>query len=322
MQRFYRAVLDKQLDQGQTLVLVGPTGRGKSLLSNKVISGLVGGFADASHYLSGHTKFNKDLARVAAWVVDDTTSSASFADQRKATELIKRAAANPRIEHEAKYFDAITLPWAGRVIMSLNMDANSMSVLPALDSSNRDKILALRISDNSTSSFPTNTSVEATILAELPYFGRWLLDVWVTPADLQNNARYGVHSYIEDSIAEAAFDNSSRSVVSEWVESFVKNFRRVAPNDPIWVGTLTDMRLDYKRVSDDQFPGGNGHLEFFRRGMQTLEESSQNSTQFRPIKSEGKGSGKVWTVSLDPKYDLIPDAPASNSGVTHEPQSA
>ena len=63
MQRFYTAVLDRVPLQGQALLLVGPTGRGKSLLSNKIISGLVGGFSDASDYLSGQTKFNKDLGK-------------------------------------------------------------------------------------------------------------------------------------------------------------------------------------------------------------------------------------------------------------------
>ena len=62
MKRFYEAVLERKFSQGQALILVGSTNKGKSLLSNRVISALVGGFADASDYLSGQTNFNKDLA--------------------------------------------------------------------------------------------------------------------------------------------------------------------------------------------------------------------------------------------------------------------
>lgn len=107
------------------------------------------------------------MGRVAAWVIDDTTSAASFQDQRKATELIKRAVANPRVEYQAKYADAMSIPWTGRVVMSLNMDINSLSVIPSLDSSNRDKLMALRISDKATSDFPRNSVLEKTIENEL-----------------------------------------------------------------------------------------------------------------------------------------------------------
>ena len=60
MKRFYEAVYERKFSQGQALILVGSTNKGKSLLSNRVISALVGGFADASDYLSGQTNFNKD----------------------------------------------------------------------------------------------------------------------------------------------------------------------------------------------------------------------------------------------------------------------
>lgn len=78
-------------------------------------------------------------------MIDDTVSAASFQDQRKATELIKRGVANPRISFMAKHVDAITIPWSGRIIVSLNDDANSMSVIPTMDSSNRDKLMAFKV---------------------------------------------------------------------------------------------------------------------------------------------------------------------------------
>ena len=62
--------------------------------------------------------------------------------------------------------------------MSLNMDINSLSVIPSLDSSNRDKLMALRISDKATSNFPSNTILEKTIEDELPFFAKFLTD-WV-----------------------------------------------------------------------------------------------------------------------------------------------
>lgn len=303
MQRFYTAVLERIPLQGQALLLVGPTGRGKSLLSNKIISGLVGGFSDASDYLSGQTKFNKDLGRVASWVIDDTTSAASFQDQRRATELLKRAVANPRVEYMAKYADAMSLPWTGRVTLSLNMDANSLSVIPSLDTSNRDKLMALLISTKSTKSFPPNSQLEATIEQELPHFGKFLLD-WKIPKPIEDVGRFGVKSFIDLTIADAAYDNSSRSSIAELVEFFCKRCREIAPDEAKWKGTLTEFQVQIHELNNGRDVGSSRNLEFCRRGMITLEEGSRVNKNIRPVISEGRGGGKVWSIDLNEIYDI------------------
>lgn len=303
MKRFYEAVATHQLTQGQALLLVGPTNKGKSLLSNKVIAALVGGFADASEYLSGISQFNKDLARVATWVIDDTTSAASFQDQLKATELIKRAVANPRLQYMAKYADAVSLPWTGRVVMSLNEDANSLSVIPALDSSNRDKIMALRISDKATSSFPANHILEAKIEEEIPHFAKWLND-HVPHADVMNGqARFGVESYIDERIADAAYDNSSRSSIAELVDYFSKQARLVLDGD-LWRGTMTEFLIQTNGFNEGRTVGRSNNPEFVRRGMSSMEESYKTNKHVRPIRSEGHGGGKIWIVDVSEKYDI------------------
>jgi hypothetical protein len=303
LKRFHYSVLNKVQLQGQALLLVGPTGRGKSLLSNKIISGLVGGFSDASDYLSGQTKFNKDLGKVASWVIDDTTSAASFQDQRRATELLKRAVANPRVEYMAKYADAMSIPWTGRVIMSLNMDANSLSVIPSLDTSNRDKLMALLISEKSTKKFAPNETLEAQIADELPYFAKFLQD-WEVPEGVEDVGRFGVKSYIDPTIADAAYDNSSRSTISELVEYFAKRCREVYPEMERWTGTLTEFQVLLHDLNSGREVGSSRNLEFCRRGMITLEEAGRVNKKIRPITSQGQGNGKVWSIDLSEKYDI------------------
>ena len=303
LQRFYLAVLGREFVQGHALLLVGPTNKGKSLLSNRVISGLVGGYADASDYLSGQTKFNKDLGRVATWVIDDTTSAASFQDQRKATELIKRAVANPRVEYQAKYADSLSIPWTGRVVMSLNMDINSLAVIPSLDSSNRDKLMALKVCDNATSKFPRNSILEKTIEEELPYFAKFLCD-WEIPSDIEGDSRFGVKSFIDSTIEEAAYDNSSRSTVAELVEFFVKRCRDLNEDLSFWTGTLTEFQVAVHEFNNGRNVGQSNNLEFVRRGMATLEEAGKNNPNLRPVFSKGKGGGKIWEISLDSSYDI------------------
>jgi hypothetical protein len=304
IKRFYLAVLNRKFSQGQALLLVGPTNKGKSLLSNKVISAMVGGLADASEYLSGQTKFNKDLARVAAWVIDDTVSAASFQDQRRATELIKRAVANPRIEYHAKYVDAVSIPWTGRVILSLNMDANSLSVIPALDSSNRDKLLALRISDAATSNFPSNNILEDIIDKELPHFCKYILD-WVVPQDIEVYSRFGIESYIDESIASAAYDNSSRSSIAELVEFFAIHCRAANPTMVEWTGTVTQFQVLVQEYNNGRHVGQSANLEFVRRGVAAMEEAYKSNTKLRPVVSIGSGGGKVWTIGIEERFDII-----------------
>jgi hypothetical protein len=304
LQRFYVAVTTPTLTQGQALLLVGPTNRGKSLLSNKVISALVGGFADASEYLSGASVFNKDLARVAAWVVDDTTSAAQFQDQLKATELIKRAVANPRMEYMAKYADSMSLPWTGRVVMSLNMDANSLSVIPALDSSNRDKIMALLISEDSTTSFPPNHILEATIAQELPHFASWLLE-WEPPEEVLVGARFGVKSFIDEKIANAAYDNSSRSSVAELVDFFARGVRNVSDEGRVnWSGTLTEFLNGLLNLNEGRHVGRSNNPEFIRRGLSSMEEATKSNPLVRPVWSVSTGGGTIWYINIEHKYDI------------------
>ena len=301
-QRFYAGVINNREDQGQACILVGPAKRGKTLLSNKIISAAVGGYADASDYLSGGTKFNKDLGRAAAWVIDDTVSAASFQDQRKATELIKRGVANPRIEFMAKFSDAVTLPWAGRIIVSLNDDANSMSVIPTLDSSNRDKLMAFKICPKPFK-FPKKYDLEDILDKELPHFLAWL-EKWKPPEEVLDDDRFGVKSYIDNSIAYAAYDNSSRSQVAELIDFFSKACREQNDRMEQWRGTITEFQVAIHTYNNGRALGASNKLEFVRNGLAHLEDAGKSNNGIRPIKSVGKGSGKVWVIDVTEPFDI------------------
>ena len=302
--RAYEALREGVLSQGQALILVGPAGRGKTLLSGGILAPLFGGCANASDYLSGKTSFNKDLGNFPLWAVDDTVSAASFQDQRRATELIKRGVANPNIEYHAKYADSISIPMAPRILLTLNMDPNSLSVIPSLDQSNRDKIIALRISMDASEDFPSNADIKKILDEELPYFAAFLLEYDI-PKNISGNNRFGVKSYIDDMIANAAYDNSRRSHVAELVEYFVVKARSwFQDGKPVWTGTLTEMQSFILEFSGGRHIGVSNNLDAVRRGMLTLEDHSKNNKNARPIRSSGAGAGKVWEISLEEKFDL------------------
>ena len=302
--RIYESVLSQQKAQGQCLIIVGPSGRGKTLLSNKFVGDSCGGFADASDYIAGNTTFNKELAYKAIWTVDDTVSAASDQDQRRATEINKRITANPKIEVNEKYQNAVTVPWTGRIIITTNDDANSISVIPSLDSSNEEKIIALRVRDDASKSFPENEDLEEKIQRELPYLLREILEMKL-PARLKGSSRYGVKGFIDPFIKDAAYDNSSRSTIAELIDWFCKEHRNLMTHaNDIWTGTTTELQQNIIRLNDGKHLGISHNISILKRGLHSLSEVSNLNDKVRPVKSIGSGGGTVWVISLDKKYDL------------------
>ena len=193
---------------------------------------------------------------------------------------------------------------APRILLTLNMDPNSLSVIPSLDQSNRDKIIALRISMDASEDFPSNADIKKILDEELPYFAAFLLEYDI-PKKIAGNNRFGVKSYIDDMIANAAYDNSRRSHVAELVEYFVVKARSwFQDGKPVWTGTLTEMQSFILEFSGGRHIGVSNNLDAVRRGMLTLEDHSKNNKNARPIRSSGAGAGKVWEISLEEKFDL------------------
>jgi hypothetical protein len=271
-----------------------------------VIAPSVGGYADGSDYLSGQTKFNKEMGRVACWVIDDTTSASNRHEQMRLTEMLKRSTANPRMDLMPKYGDAISIPWAGRAILSLNDDPNSMSVIPNLDSSNRDKIIAFRISATPFD-FPDRKTLEATIKKELPYYLAFLKGFKV-PDEIQEDDRFGVKSFIDPTLSDAAYDSSTRARAAEILDMFSQELRATDPNRTEWRGTFYKLSQDVKT-----FVGSiEGSSADLRRDVTYIEELCKTNKNIRPVKSEGTGGGKILIIDITEKYDIDPASSKEN----------
>ena len=74
--------------------------------------------------------------------------------------------------------------------------------------------------------------------------------------------------------------------------------------DPIWIGSLTEFQAGIHFFNNGRNIGVSGSMEFMRRGFVVLEEASKGNKEARPVKSKGKGQGKIWTIDLDEKYDI------------------
>jgi len=302
LSRFYKATHAREIKQGQALILVGGTGIGKTLLTNKVMGDLCGGYEDAGKFLLGKTDFNANLAGVGVWSIQDTESAASYREHQILTKRLKRYVANPHIEYEPKFVERVSVPWGGRIILSLNEDPNSLSVVPSLDSSNRDKVLAVRMNAKARTDFPEHEVVAGILKKELPHFAKFLVDYQPKSAVMGDN-RFGVKAFVDEFVESAAFDNSPRSYLAGMIDKFCirqRNDEDYVPGKP-WMGRLDDL---IEHFSFDA-AGRGVKPEMWRRSLSALAEASKANPQLRPIRVENTPNGPYWLINVDEKYDII-----------------
>lgn len=297
LSRAYEAAHYKTELSGHAVIIVGAPGRGKTLLSQFILGGLLGGAADASEYLAGKTTFNEALSNSAVWAVDDTVSASNHAEFRKFTEMVKKTVANPRIKAEKKYKDQIDVPWFGRLIITLNEDANSLSMIPNLESSNRDKLMAFKVSEYAKTQFLDNTLQQSVIKRELPHLAKWLLDYQINPAVL-GPARFGIRSYFHPLVENSARDSSTRQVTTELLDIFLKYYADANPGETVWTGNTTELIVAINRIDELRTLPIVKDAIRLQRDLSSAEEYSKANPHQRKITSQPTGRGKVWTIEL------------------------
>ena len=230
-QRLWVSARNKQLFQGQMLVLAGSAGQGKTFMSRCIIGAALGGSVDASDILQGKTNFNKQAAETCIWRVDDAAGATSRNDALKFGDTLKRHVANPIAVYHPKFRDAVEFPWRGRIVLTCNTDPNSLAILPSLDNTFEDKIMMLKFGDW-IPAFKTSHEHEAMVANELPFFLAWLKQ-WQPPAYVmgQNN-RFGVLSYHHRELVEASQEGDSGTGLLEILEMWREGEVEVAKCDP------------------------------------------------------------------------------------------
>jgi hypothetical protein len=273
LKRFYESGWRRALLPGQAAFLCGEKDQGKNLMSGVVVSKLVGGHVDAADYLTGQTKFSGGFFEMPLWSMDDVTPLADSAKHRHYTALLKKMVANRIFSADEKFKKVQTVEWCGRIMVTANLDPESIRVLPALDVSNQDKVSLFRVKTMDRN-FPAD--VVEVITGELPYFGRWLID-WVIPEHVVGTSRYGVKAYIEESLQAEARQSSDTAQFEELLGAFLK---QLATGTKEWVGTATDLMAQLANVEGfgplvrDVTPSrigrllarmeGSGYLQFVR----------------------------------------------------------
>jgi len=290
LKRFYCSALEGMPNQGQALFIAGESGQGKTLLSNRIVSGLMGGHQDASKFLLGESDFNKKLFHRGLWTIDDATPGDSVSDHKKFSSLLKKVTANTSFEYHAKFQDSAMVEWSGRVIVTGNVDAESLRILPDLDTSILDKIMLFKVATIN-KKFPESKTLQSIIDKELPFLGAYLLE-FETPKECDGGSqRYGIASYHHPELRLAAGESTDATVLGEILESFMQ--AREKSGEPIpWVGTATALMQDI--LLDDVLRSMIGRNSVKWLGIQLGKLESQG----KKVTSRRLHGKKVYTIQL------------------------
>jgi len=270
---------------GQASFFAGVPNTGKTLLSTVILSRIFGGHTDASSFLSGDDNFNSHLFQSAVWAVDDIVPLTDHRSHQKFSALIKKMAANRTFSIREKFKVDKTIEWNGRVVVTCNTDPESIRILPDVDLSNRDKINLFRVADRDTFTFPRD--VADIIQMELPFFLRWLLD-WTPPDHVLGDSRYGVQTYCEASLFEAARHSSS---AYSFLEVLLKFFEGQTSN--VWTGSATDLLT--AMLSDQDGLAGIAAKYTTR---QVGRELSKLASQGYPLTQRRHHATRIWDIDI------------------------
>jgi hypothetical protein len=228
--------------QAQALVIAGEAGCGKSLLQKIITECLGGRSAKAYRYLSGESRFNSDLARAEHLMLEDEAVGDLKSQRDKIKAGIKNFTVSTDVQSiHGKGRDAINLPVFSRLSISLNDQPDALRVLPSLDPDVEDKLILLRALKRKLP-MPTTTTAEKerfweTLMAELPAFLHWLLNVFELPEELQDD-RYPVKTWHHPKLREALEEISDECSLLALIDEVIWE----DPARKQWEGTATDLQ--------------------------------------------------------------------------------
>lgn len=261
---FYESCLKGEPARGQALFIVGPPGTGKSFFSLELLGTIFGGYGDARTCFVDGARFNSSLFEKAVWSLDDSTILGDRRMHQKFSGLVKACVANPSMPYEKKFGYSGSCPFNGRFVCTLNDDPVSLGILPDTDQSLLDKVTLLRTGDAEARLLGSATKNHEMVLAEAPYFLRWLLE-WEIPEWVERDPRFGIKAWHDRDVLQEASSVSDTLTVLQLVEMFIKRFTPNKEGEP-WVGNATELLGAMQ--ADDSLSGISSKISPVHMGRQ------------------------------------------------------
>lgn len=242
LSHFYKNAVAGRPKKGHALFLAGPPSAGKTLLSQRVIGAMMGGFQEATSYVLGDTNFNESLFFAPLWAVDDAVASADPRRHVGYSQMVKKIVANPYQEYHAKFKKAVTFKFNGRLIVTLNDDPRSIAMLPQVEGSILDKIVILKAAAPGVSF----ADVEDTIRQELPAFADFVhgfvLPDWILTRP-DEVARVGHNAWHNPDLLSTAKESSQASGLQELLDLWRTYYFRGRDTQE-WSGSVTELLME------------------------------------------------------------------------------
>jgi hypothetical protein len=178
--------------------------------------------------------------------------------------------------------------WTGRVIITGNLDAESLRILPDLDTSILDKIMLFRAATVD-KMFPERHILQDTITRELPYLAAWLVEFDVPEECISDQARYGIRGYHHPELRLAAGESTDAAVLDEVLSAFMLERSRNGETDA-WSGTATALMQDIFLYDSLRNIVGRNSARWFGIQLGKLE------AQGRGVVSVRIGGKKSYTI--------------------------
>lgn len=299
--RFYVPALAQKPLPGQAVVVGGIPGRGKGLLSNGILGRLMGGHSESARFFVNDEQWTSEILKCPIMTIDDDTTADDVKSHRVYTTKLKRMVANAQATYNKKYGSAGRVQWLGRVIITCNLDPDSLRILPDMNQGNADKIMLFQAGEGKP--LEDMNQINEILDRELPHFARWLCEWRVPSWLLAGDERFWVRPYHHVSLLEAATEQGSAINMLEMLREVYDLL--CDSSDEAVIGNkivpLGDKRYEWR-----------GPVRQLYRLMRTMEVAhvdrmnmQQIGTLLGVLASRGfninrvVGSGTDWTIVFD-----------------------
>jgi hypothetical protein len=295
LKRFYEGGLALRPSQGQVVIIAGPPDKGKSFFCEGIVGGLMGGCEDGVDHLVDNGHWTANIAESPVIYVGDSRAAEDYKTATAFSNQLKKIVANATMRSAQKFGKEGDVPWYGRIMISCNLDSESLNILPNMELSNQDKILLFKASDTKFK-FPPRSQCEAALEAELPYFARFLLDWHPPDSVLSESHRFGVRKFHHHELFAVATSQGSSGVLADFLQSFIKADAKVSG----------DKRKSWRGTSPELYAA-------------MAEFNQQFSKEFRTVRAFQTSLGHVKSSNFL-KIDCLRERKQSPTWVIHHPE--